>query len=45
MAKVLSDSMVEHMRELMQQQLHGAARTKDPYKPTLPMEVPQWLAA
>jgi len=44
-AKILSDSMVEHMRELMQQQLHGAARTKDPYKPTMPMEVPQWLAA
>ena len=44
-AAVLSDSMVEHMRELMQQALHGAARSKDPYEPKNPMEIPQWMAA
>lgn len=44
-ASTLSASMVDHMRELMQQALHGAARTKDPYSPKIPMEIPQWMAA
>lgn len=44
-ASVLSDSMVEHMRELMQQALHGAARTKDAYEPKQRMEIPQWMVA
>lgn len=44
-ASTLADSMVEHMRELMQIELHGAARTKDPYMPMRPMELPQWMAA
>lgn len=44
-ASILSESMVEHMRELMQQALHGAVRTKDAYEPQQRMEIPQWMAA
>lgn len=44
-AATLSDSMVEHMRDLMRQQMHGAARTKDVYEPKQRMEIPQWMAA
>lgn len=44
-ASLLADSMVEHMRDLMQQALHGAVRTKDAYEPKLAMEVPEWMAA
>lgn len=45
MASTMVASMVEHMREMMQKELHGETRTKDPYEPTIPMEIPQWLAA
>lgn len=42
-ALTLSGSMCEHMRELMKAQLHGAARTQEPYKPTVKMELPAWM--
>lgn len=41
----MSESMVEHMREMMQEQLRGSARTKDAYEPKTRMELPQWIAA
>lgn len=44
-ASMLSDSMVEHMREMMQAELHGAPRTKIAYEPKKKMEIPQWLMA
>lgn len=43
MAARLADSMVEHMREMMREQLRGGARTKDAYDPKQKMEVPKWL--
>ena len=45
-AAVLADSMVEHMREIMQREIRAAdARTKDAYNPTTPMTIPDWLRA
>jgi hypothetical protein len=44
-AAILSESMVSHMREMMQQSLRGGGRTKDPYEPKIKMEVPKWLVA
>lgn len=41
----LSASMVEHMRDMMREQLRGGARTKDAYEPKIDMELPQWLTA
>lgn len=39
------DAMAGHMRDLMREQVIGGRVSSDPYNPTKPMELPEWLTA
>lgn len=42
--KALGESMVEHMKTMMDRSIFAAATTKTEYNPQIKMELPQWLA-
>ena len=41
--KVLGESMVDHMKTMMDKSIFAAATTKTEYNPKIKMEIPQWL--
>lgn len=43
LAQKMADSMIEHMREMMQVTIRGMSREKLPYKPKQPMRLPAWM--
>lgn len=42
-ADEMAQNMVQHMADLSADQLHGAIRNTDPYEPTVPMALPDFL--
>lgn len=44
-AERMGAMMVANMADLSSELVHGAVREEDPYTPTLPMQLPEWLIA